>query len=85
MEVLRKKLCNDSTNFHNQFSGYQQFVENTVGDIAYKFLDTTFNILSKYDLQILSICETVRYFFFIFDSNTILYYSFLLFNDNLTE
>lgn len=65
MEVLRKKLHYFPRDSHIRLSDQQQLFDSTVEDISYTFLNTMFNILSKYDLQILSICETVRNVFYV--------------------
>lgn len=65
MEVLRKKLHNFPRDSHIRLSDHQQLFDSTIEDVSYTFLNTMFNILSKYDRQILSICETVRFFFYV--------------------
>lgn len=63
MEVLRKKLHNFPRDSYITLSDPQQLFDSTVEDVTYTFLNTMFNILSKYDPQMLSICETVRFFY----------------------
>jgi len=59
MEVFRIKILKVPTDLQINFSIEQsEIVENTY----VTFLNAMLNIISKYDPQILNICETVRYF-----------------------
>lgn len=64
MEVFRRKMLKVPTDFRNNFSIEQSeiIVENTY----ITFLNAMLNASSKYDPQILNICETVRYFYFFY-------------------
>jgi hypothetical protein len=57
MEILRNKLLKvpivQNMNLNNQV------FENNVEDTFATFIGSMFNILSKYDIQLISICETV--------------------------
>jgi len=63
MEVFRRKILKVPINLQNNFSIEQSeiIVENTY----VTFLNAMLNLSSKYDPQILNICETVRYFFYL--------------------
>lgn len=58
MEVFRRKILKLPTELQNSFSIGQS--ENTY----VTFLNAMLNTSSKYDTQILNICETVRYIIF---------------------
>jgi len=64
MEVFRRKMLKVQTDIQNTFSIEQSeiIVENTF----ITFLNAMLNTSSKYNPQILNICETVRYFYFIY-------------------
>lgn len=51
MEILRKELLKVPMDMHDPY--------NNLEDIYFSFLNAMFNILSKYDPQLLDICETV--------------------------
>lgn len=63
MEILRKELLKELTNLQNSIpidQNSERALENTFLD----FFDAMFNILSKYDPQVLDICETVSFICF---------------------
>lgn len=59
MEILRKQLLQLHSNLQNNLPSNQSY-ENNVENTYFTFLRAMLNILSKYDPQVLSICETVR-------------------------
>lgn len=74
MEVFRRKILKVPTDLQNNFSIEQSEIiaENTY----VTFLNSMLNISSKYDPQILNICETVRYFI-LFVNNILFLHNFL--------
>lgn len=63
MEILRKELLKAATNCQNSIS-IDQYSERTLENTFLNFFDAMFNILSKYDPQVLDICETVSFIVF---------------------
>jgi len=62
MEILRKKLMNTLKNLQSNTSVQDNIFEHSSTSTienTFSFLDAMFNILNKYDPQILNICETV--------------------------
>lgn len=60
MEILRKELLKIPTYSQNNTS-IDQSLENTF----FNFLDAIFNILCKCNPQVVTICETVSFIFFV--------------------
>lgn len=60
MEVFRKTILNIPTNFQNNV--YFEQSENIVENTYITFLNAMLITSSKYDPQMINICETVRYF-----------------------
>lgn len=60
MEVFRKRILNVPTNFQNNV--YFEQSENIVENTYITFLNAMLITSSKYDPQMINICETVRYF-----------------------
>lgn len=58
MEILRNKLLKVPVILN--MNSIEQCFENNVEDIFTTFIGSMFDILSKYDIQLISICETVR-------------------------
>lgn len=63
MEILRKQLLKVPTTLKNNDST-EQSSENIAEKTFFIFLDSMFDIISKYDPQLLNICETVRFIYF---------------------
>jgi len=67
MEILRKQLLNAYTNLQNNSSvrdnTFKHSSTSSVENTFFTFLDTMFIILSKFDSEILIICETVSIYF----------------------
>lgn len=55
MEILKKHLLKFSDNMSTEEPS-----ENIENNLFFSFLDAMFCVISKYDSQILNICETVR-------------------------
>jgi len=64
MEVFRRKLLKEPIDLQNNFPIEQS--ENIVENTFVTFLNAMLNTASKYDPQILNICETVRYVLYIY-------------------
>lgn len=58
MEILRKKLSNVPV--EQNLNSIEQSLEITVEHTFTTFIDSLFDILHNYDIQLLNICETVR-------------------------
>lgn len=58
MEILRNKLLKFS--IVQNMNPIEQHFKNTVEDIFNSFIYSMFDIISKYDNQLMDICETVR-------------------------
>lgn len=58
MEILRNKLLKESTNTQNDEPREQLFMD-TMQNTFLNFLHSLFSIISKYDGQLLDICDTV--------------------------
>lgn len=69
MEVFRRTILNVPTNIQNNV--YFEQSENIVENTYITFLNAMLITSSKYDPQMINICETVRYF-----SIYIIYYVF---------
>lgn len=63
MEVFRIKILKVPTDLQNNFAIEQP--EITMENTYVSFLNAMLNTSCQYDPQIVNICETVRYFFFI--------------------
>jgi len=61
MEIFRRKILKVPTDL--QFNVTIEQSEVTIENTYISFLNAMLNTSSKYDPQIVNICETVRYFF----------------------
>lgn len=63
MEVFRRKILKVPTDLQNNFAIEQS--EISMENTYISFLNAMLNTSCKYDPQIVNICETVRFFFYL--------------------